>query len=620
MLQKILCVLFLSIYLSTCFFTSAQSDTAQHKNLPDSASFQHVLISECTHLETEIHFPVPMDYYLPFFFNNFFSIHQLSVFNGNAGSPAKLFSQINHTSDDFFNPLPFHRRLISDIDKIVPLITDNPASLAYYSSGKNKEQHFHFFHTQRIDSSFSFSLNYNLINAPGLYTNQRTNQSHFYGYILYRTKNNRYNAMAGVFLNKILQKENGGISVPEQFEDSTVYDRQFTLVDFITAERKYKDAGYFISGKLALNREESNSRLFITHSSSLKTYKNVFADSDPLNSPYPQVLFDSVATYDSTYISLLTNRIFLTNVPFSENFHKKIVFWAGYQLQNAIVKQKNLNNSFTSSQVSAGFEYKLPAEFKFSSSLKYSFGTFNHGNVLASAHISKAFRGKFFKSAGVEVELNAIDPQYVYRSYISNHYAWDNDFSTQKISGLSLLVKSIAGDFKAEILSLSDYVYLDENALPHVFTDNTTVFHVGWTSTFTPGLFFIESEMGLNILPEDSPVRLPEFYAQLKAGIGFPMFKKALEAFIGFESIYFTGFYADSWSLATGLFYLQNTTEVGNYFYPGVFVGIKIKRARIFIMMDNPTAGLFEMNYYSMPDYPRYDRFLRWGLSWSFFN
>jgi hypothetical protein len=126
--------------------------------------------------------------------------------------------------------------------------------------------------------------------------------------------------------------------------------------------------------------------------------------------------------------------------------------------------------------------------------------------------------------------------------------------------------------------------------------------------------------MGINYISEDSPLRLPLFYAQLKAGIEFPMFKKALTAFFGLEGIYYSPFQADIWSVPAGLFQLQNDVETGGFLYPSVFAGFNIKRARIFVMLENISSGFFQMNYYAMPAYPRYDMFFRWGVSWSFYN
>ncbi len=610
---------FLAAFCLSLFYNTliAQQDST-HIHPVDTADLKYVSF-DFIHLSDSTDFH-PLDYNLPFFFYRYSSVNPLSIFNGNAGSFAKSFEQSYIISDDYFNPLPFHQHLLTDMERVFPVIAQNPSSNVFYSSGQKKEQHFYLFHSQRIRPELSFTLNYNLISAPGLYTSQRTNQSHFYGYLIYKHKNNRYAVTGGVTQNKIQQKENGGIAMAEQFEDSTLYDRQFALVNFLTAERTYRDVKVYVKEFYKITKSEAQLPFVIGHTSSLKTMKNVFSDTDPLNSPYPNVWLDSLETYDSTYVFQLTNELSLSNFSPLDSIKPDFQWWLGYQLQHSNFKQRGDKETFTRSMVRGGIQMMLSSSVNFNVRLNYYNGKYNHSNYHAIAELSRKFNSKFIRTTGVQLSSSAMDPLFLYQRNTSNHYIWSNQFLPQKQQSIAVILKTLVAELNLSYKLLSDHVYLNEFAFPEQDSNSTGMFHAHLKSVLTPGRFYIESQFGINALPEDATVRLPAFYALMKAGIEFPMFKNTLKAFVGIEGLYFTKFYSDTWSPSTGLFHLQDRKEIGNYVYPGVFVGIHLKRARIFVMMENVTAGLFDMDYYAMPAYPRYDRFFRWGLSWSFFN
>lgn len=608
---------FVSMSFLTCHVLFAQNDTA-HELHSDSAkirfySFNYDQLADTANTH-------PLDFDLPFFFSKFSSILPLSLYNGNAGSFSKSFENLNFLSDRYFHLLPFHDHVLTDADKIIPIISDKPASNAFYSSGKNKEQHFNLFHSQKINPELSFTLNYNLISAPGLYTNQRTNQAHFYGYLVYLSKNRRYAATGGFAQNKIQQRENGGIAMPDQFEDSTLYDRQFALVNFITSERTYRDLEFFVKEYYTVRKSDVKIPLVIGHRSSLKTIKNIFSDPDPLNSPYPNVWLDSAKTYDSSYVFLLTNELSIANFSPNDSVKPDVQYWITYQLQNSNFRQRGEKETFSRSQIRTGVNFVLPASFYVNAGLNYYTGKYNQGNYCTSAELKKMFPGSFLKTAGLKLSSAKMDPLFIYQKYTSNHYVWSNNFNSQKQNSFFAFLNTSLANLNIGYTVISEYVYLNEQALPVQDSTLTGVFHADLKSVYTPGIFYIESQIGFNSVKDEAPVRLPALYAQLKAGVEFPMFKNALKAFFGIESIYFSRFYADSWSISTGMFHVQDRTEIGNYLYPGVFLGIHLKRARIFVMMENVTASWLDMNYYAMPAYPRYDRFFRWGLSWSFYN
>ena len=89
---------------------------------------------------------------------------------------------------------------------------------------------------------------------------------------------------------------------------------------------------------------------------------------------------------------------------------------------------------------------------------------------------------------------------------------------------------------------------------------------------------------------------------------------------VGFDFRYNTGYYANGFNPATGLFYNQYEKELGYYPYFDAFVNIKWKRARIFVKYEHINKGLNGNQYYTVIDHPMNPRMLRYGLSWRFWN
>ena len=81
-----------------------------------------------------------------------------------------------------------------------------------------------------------------------------------------------------------------------------------------------------------------------------------------------------------------------------------------------------------------------------------------------------------------------------------------------------------------------------------------------------------------------------------------------------------TAYYAMNYMPATGRYFSQSDTEIGNYPFINVFVDLKVKRTRIFVMFDHVTAGLMGYNYFLIPYYPMNIRMLRVGFAWTFYD
>ena len=71
---------------------------------------------------------------------------------------------------------------------------------------------------------------------------------------------------------------------------------------------------------------------------------------------------------------------------------------------------------------------------------------------------------------------------------------------------------------------------------------------------------------------------------------------------------------------STGKFFRQDEDEAGNYPIINVFLNVKLKRTRIFVMVDHLNSGYMGYDYFMTPSYPMNIRMIRYGLAWTFYN
>ncbi len=82
--------------------------------------------------------------------------------------------------------------------------------LSYITAGK-KEQLFRVIHSHTIKRTVTIGVDFSLINSPGTYINQKSDDKSVVFTGQYFTKNLRFGAVANYHHNKFIVRENGGI-------------------------------------------------------------------------------------------------------------------------------------------------------------------------------------------------------------------------------------------------------------------------------------------------------------------------------------------------------------------------------------------------------------------------
>jgi hypothetical protein len=111
----------------------------------------------------------------------------------------------------------------------------------------------------------------------------------------------------------------------------------------------------------------------------------------------------------------------------------------------------------------------------------------------------------------------------------------------------------------------------------------------------------ILSQISSNSEVLDLPLMSVRSADSLSIGSDLSKQTEALNTQLGFDLIYHTPYYSYLYMPATGRFFRQQTATTGNYPFVNVFLNLKLKRTRIFIMFDQVNAGMQGYEYCMIP-------------------
>ena len=129
----------------------------------------------------------------------------------------------------------------------------------------------------------------------------------------------------------------------------------------------------------------------------------------------------------------------------------------------------------------------------------------------------------------------------------------------------------------------------------------------------------LQSRLLIQQVNDESQIRLPLIQYQ-ESIYREGLISKTTPWRFGLDVIGCTDFRANAYQTQSGLFYLQDTFKNKGLIQANFYVSVKVRRARIFAMMENVNAGINGMNAYVIPYYPLPDRLLKLGFNWVFFD
>ncbi len=515
-----------------------------------------------------------------------------------------------------------------------------PITFLTYINGSKKEQLFRAFHNQHIGKNITLGVDFFLINSPGLYVRQKSDDKSVTLNGQYFTKNKRYGIIANYTHNKFIVQENGGILNDSVFENNLETDRQLIDVNLKTAQNLVKEAGFYTEQYFSFTKADTLPDSLYTRQPffnpgritySFKYDKNiqVYTDQEPESDFYKQFysrfgpLTDSTQTRDSILVVSMTHRLGWSNIGMNEDPEKKILYLRiSAEHQHSEISGYAAKTQFNILTPSADVIIRPLSGMKVSFNGYYSKGDFNDGGYLlfGSLHQKiKLWLNKEIDFSIITYQLSQ-DAAYFYQHYKSNYFNWDNNFKKQLTQNISFNIQMNKLNLGIDYMKISHFIYLYQEARPWQNPGTFNLFRARLSQHLQIKTFNFDYKLVYQHASNSTILPLPDLLARGAVYFTLHVFKNAAVLQPGIDMFYNTAYYADAYMPATRSFYLQEGKKIGNYLYADVYLNLMIKSFRLFLKYNHFTSLFGENNYYMVPHYPMQDAKFKFGLTWDFYN
>ena len=210
---------------------------------------------------------------------------------------------------------------------------------------------------------------------------------------------------------------------------------------------------------------------------------------------------------------------------------------------------------------------------------------------------------------------------YLLNHFISNHFAWNNDFGKTRSfrAGGAVTVPWTRTKIEAGFENLQNYVYFDTESLPAQYGGSIQIFTARLWQNFRLGILNWDNALTLQTTSKEEVLPLPLFTVYSNLYLHFRAFR-VLDVQLGVDCDYYTRYYAPSYQPATMVFRRQQETKIGNYPFMNLYASCRLYKTRFFVMVSHINQGWFSRDYFSMPLYPLNPRKFQIGLSVDFAN
>lgn len=493
-----------------------------------------------------------------------------------------------------------------------------PYTRLFYSNTINASRYFSVSHAQNIYNNLHIGLEYNVDYSKGSFDKSSTKNQFFNLTSRYKDSLEVYEAIFGLIRNRAMQNESGGLSSDSLYLNNEYNSLNAYPVNLNSAYSKWKTFDIFLSQKYNFLKYHTSSNylkeLALIYDLTYSSFSRIYHDNEPIN--YDTCFYSKDLTHDSLSSQSFENNIYLFDGGFNKIGlrHNYIVFNDSLNIEKSSLFTPNISFGFGSNKLFLIFFGDIIlSNSRYNKD--YSFG----GEIGINNKIS------FNNQLKLRLEKQDKSAEYFYNNYYSNHYKWSNDFEKIKIFNAklnySIVIKQKNNiDISLDYFNLKNIVILNEFLSPTQFSNTYNLFQLTLINKFDIGRFFFRGISNLNYIDNDEALRIPLFQAKQSIGYSFPMFKKKLDTYIGFDFRYNTSFYANSFSSSLGAFYDNPNIRVGNYFYTDFFIQAKIQRVKLFLTINHPYSGIFGYDYYSTPHYPQDGLNIRFGVVWRFFD
>ncbi|MCU7551073.1 putative porin [Chitinophagaceae bacterium LB-8] len=592
-------------------------------------------------------------------FTRRFPIPATDIYLGNTGNAGKsiLFSPRTTTGwDPGFHAFDIYKW---NLDQIRFFNTTRPYTELGYLLGGQSQQIIEILHTQNIKPYWSASLQYRLINSPGLFKSQKTNHNNYLLTSWYQGPKKRYNNYLILLGNSLQSEENGGILNDKDYLNSPSYEDRFNIPTKIGGDASYQRD--FFNNTLNTGNRYSEFTTLLRQQYDLGQKDSIVTDSTVIPLFYPRLRFehtfryqkmryrfiDNVADSDSdgfysTYYGLklqsdsfllqerwseVSNDFSIYQFPDAKNLHQFLKLGIEYQLLQGQLKTdtKSLHNFIGHGEYRNRTRNK---KWDFEAFGSLHLNGYNAGDYHALASITRIINPAV-GSLQLGFENVNRSPSFNYDTR-SNFYL-DESKSFSKENTLhffaSTWVPKIKLQLRGDYFLVSNYLYLtnyykmqQENALFNLLRISaSTTFKIGRRWNWYSDVYLQQKTGAVNL-------NVPLVYTRNRFVFEGNFFKNLFLA-TGLEVRYHTPYKADDYSPVLGQFFYQDSVTISNFPDIAAFLHFRIRSFKAFIRAENLNTFryqnskiTFTNNNLAAPDYAYPGLTLRFGFYWSFVN
>lgn len=499
--------------------------------------------------------------------------------------------------------------------------------------------------TANISPQLNLSIAYKGMRSLGKYQHILSSTGNFRFTTSYHTKDRKYLMRLHYAGQDILNQENGGILVPEQFStgDEEFIDRSRMDVKFEDAENFLLGKRYFLDHEYFIFKEQDslkNYGLSVGHELTYET-KSYEYRQDAVN-PYFGQAYQTSDLHDKSKLKTFNNLLSL-------NYQNKIIGKAGFVANfykynyffNSIVvgPEGTITNQLKDNEISLGGRWeKKIGGFSLKGSIMQNI-VGEMGGTQLDAEMGYQLTDAIKVDAAIHASTRM--PNFNYLLYQSDYksYNWQNtdNFEKQKLSTISgKLTHQKWGNLEVSYTLRDGHAYFKENATydsisgvdtqqlvtAEQFQGSISSIKVKFQNDihFLRRLGLANTIMYQNVSQSEHILNVPQFTTRNSLYYANHLFKKALFLQTGIGVKYFTKYYMNSYSPVLGETLIQDREEIGGYPLLDFFINAKVQRTRIYLKAEHFNSLFGEKNYYSAPFNPYRDFIIRFGVVWNFFT
>ena len=548
-------------------------------------------------------------------------------------------------------------------EKLKYFNTYTPYTRLDYSQSENKsrnnETRFNVIHSQNITPWWNFTFRVDLAKSDGQYVHQQTKNNSVSLYSSY-IKNN-WKVHAGFITNSIRNNENGGLAGDSLLD--LEQDAEYWKVKLVESESRFTNNYFFANGEYRFGKyiktAEGAEEIFrpimgVIVSSEVSLNKHEFIDEESNdNDFFRNTYYSDSYTTDVFRFNKVTNVFQLKQY---ENADKKYSFgkraFIGTDIDRGSMPGEFVENEaqfyypehlfgtvpdtwepdsivletdikYSNSFIGGGIFRETGRFWKWNFEGKFYFAGRNAGQTELSGLIYKPFPflGDSLASLSFDGSLENRAADYFQEHFYSNHYRWNNNFDMEQRMTVGGTFKMPQRKFElgAKYAVINNFMYNDTAGIPNQTSNEILVLSAYLDKDFNYRRFHFRTRVLWQKVSDDKYLHLPEWSAFISTYYQFTI-SKVLFTQIGSDLRYNTKYYADAYAPSTGLFYLQEDKEYGNYPYIDVYASLRLKRTRVFFKYMNLGTHFLDGEYMTSPHYPMNRATFRLGVSWAFYD